>query len=466
MNQMRATSFKVQDLPYFEDSSRLFDFIARRPWAAYLDSGHPYAHQGRFDILTSDPRVTLTTRGKLTEIRDRAGTRLSRTDPFALVDEALGPRLQRDNQGLPFCGGALGYWGYDLSRRIERLPSLAQDAEGLPEMAIGIYDWALVVDHRDKCSRLLGRLQDNEAWENLRGCFTGPRPADAEPAFRVTGEVRANMTRNEYVSALRRIKRYIRDGDCYQVNFAQRFSVPAEGDPLQLYKGLRRFNPAPFGAFLNTPYGQILSSSPERFLRLRDKRVETRPIKGTLARAPDPAQDQARISALRHSAKDRAENLMIVDLLRNDIGKTCAFGSIRVTDLFAVESFARVHHLVSTVRGRLAPGENALTLLRGCFPGGSVTGAPKLRAMQIIEELEPQRRGVYCGAIGYIGFDGNMDTNIAIRTLVHSRNLTRFWAGGGIVADSDVQAEYQETLDKAAAILDLLQTVRADGIRP
>lgn len=269
------------------------------------------------------------------------------------------------------------------------------------------------------------------------------------------------MTRSEYASALRRIKRYIRNGDCYQVNFAQRFSVPATGDPLQLYKGLRRFNPAPFGAFLNTPYGQILSSSPERFLRVRGDQVETRPIKGTLARATDPAQDRARINALRHSAKDRAENVMIVDLLRNDLGKTCAFGSIQVSELFAVESFARVHHLVSTVRGRLAPGQNALSVLRGCFPGGSITGAPKLRAMEIIEELEPQRRGVYCGAIGYVGFDGGMDTNVAIRTLVHSQELTRFWAGGGIVADSDPQAEYQETLDKAAAILDLLQAIKA-----
>ncbi len=460
MNQMRASSFKIQDLPYFEDSSLLFERIARRPWAAYLDSGHPHAHQGRFDILTSDPRITLTSRGKLTEIRDQGGTRLSRADPFALVGEALGPRHQGDTPDLPFCGGALGYWGYDLSRRIERLPSLAQDAEGLPEMAIGIYDWALVVDHREKRSRLLGRFDDEGVWENLCGCFASPRPANAERVYQVTGEVRANMTRPEYTSALRRIKRYIRDGDCYQVNFAQRFAVPARGDPLQLYKGLRRFNPAPFGAFLNTPYGQILSSSPERFLRVRGDRVETRPIKGTLARTTDPVQDQARISALHESAKDRAENLMIVDLLRNDIGKTCAFGSIRVTDLFAVESFARVHHLVSTIRGRLAPGENALTLLRGCFPGGSVTGAPKLRAMQIIEELEPQRRGVYCGAIGYIGFDGSMDTNIAIRTLVHSRDLTRFWAGGGIVADSNVQSEYQETLDKAAAILDLLQVFK------
>ncbi len=458
---MRATSLKIHDLPYFEDSSRLFHTIAGRPWAVFLDSGHPYAPQGRFDILTSDPRITLTTRGKLTEIRDQGGVRLSRDDPFSLVETVLGPKLEGVDTDLPFCGGAVGYWGYDLCRRIERLPSLAEDIEGLPEMAIGIYDWALVVDHREKRSRLLGRPGKKKTWDDLARCFSQPGPPLPGPAFRVVGEVRPNMTRSEYASALRRIKRYIRDGDCYQVNFAQRFSVPATGNPLQLYKGLRRFNPAPFGAFLNTPYGQILSSSPERFLRVWGDQVETRPIKGTLARATDPAQDRARIDALRHSAKDRAENVMIVDLLRNDLGKTCAFGSIQVSELFAVESFARVHHLVSTVRGRLAQGQGALSLLRGCFPGGSITGAPKLRAMQIIEELEPQRRGVYCGAIGYVGFDGSMDTNLAIRTLVHSHDLTRFWAGGGIVADSDAQAEYQETLDKAAAILDLLQAIKA-----
>jgi para-aminobenzoate synthetase component I len=269
--------------------------------------------------------------------------------------------------------------------------------------------------------------------------------------------VASNMTHEAYARAFRRIRGYIHDGDCYQVNLAQRFSATATGDPWLAYQRLRIINPAPFSAYLNTPYAQILSASPERFLRIERGRVETRPIKGTRPRAGHPRLDAGLVEELRLSDKDRAENLMIVDLLRNDLSKNCALGSVKVPRLFEVESFATVHHLVSTVSGELRAGRDALDLLRGCFPGGSITGAPKLRAMQIIEELEPHRRGVYCGAIGYIGFDGNMDLNIAIRTLICSRGTIRCWAGGGIVADSRLEDEYQETFDKAAAMLKLLQ---------
>jgi para-aminobenzoate synthetase component 1 len=274
--------------------------------------------------------------------------------------------------------------------------------------------------------------------------------------FAVLGEVRSNMDRSRYGRAFDRIRTYIREGDCYQVNLAQRFAAYCSGNPWSAYQALRTFNPAPFSAFLNTPQVQVLSSSPERFLKVQDRLVETKPIKGTRPRHPDPARDAASAEELRNSLKDRAENLMIVDLLRNDIGKNCAPGSVHVPGLFEVESYATVHHLVSTVHGRLAEDRDALDLLRGCFPGGSITGAPKIRSMEIIEELEPHRRGIYCGAIGYVGFDGNMDTNIAIRTLVHSGNTIRFWAGGGIVADSDPELEYQECYHKAAALLHLL----------
>jgi para-aminobenzoate synthetase component I len=227
---------------------------------------------------------------------------------------------------------------------------------------------------------------------------------------------------------------------------------------------LRRMSKAPYSAFLDWPQLQILCASPERFLRVRQGRVETRPIKGTRPRSADAVEDTRLAEELRHHPKDRAENLMIVDLLRNDLGKNCEPGSVRVPKLFEVESYSNVHHLVSTVEGKLRAGCDALDLLRDCFPGGSITGAPKQRAMEIIEQLEPQRRGVYCGSIGYVGFDGNMDTNIAIRTLIHANNEIRCWAGGGIVADSQCDAEYQETLDKASEMLALLQ--RFGGIFP
>jgi para-aminobenzoate synthetase component 1 len=248
------------------------------------------------------------------------------------------------------------------------------------------------------------------------------------------------------------------------VNLAQRFEVQTQGDPWTAYQALRIANPAPYAAYLHLPFTTVLSASPERFLRVCGRQVETRPIKGTRARAGHPRLDAERIDTLRASSKDRAENVMIVDLLRNDLAKSCRTGSVKVPRLFDVESFATVHHLVSTITGELAPDKDAIDLLRGCFPGGSITGAPKLRAMQIIEELEPFRRGVYCGAIGYIGYDGSMDTNIAIRTMTIANGRARFWAGGGIVADSVAAEEYQETLDKAAAFLKLVQQCAASGV--
>lgn len=449
----------LTEVPYRPDSSVLFARIAQRPWAVFIDSGRPHTQAGRYDILAADPYSTLCTFGGTTEIRDRDGLRSSTDDPFALLRDALGERVD-NTTGLPFCGGALGWFGYDLGRRIEQLPQLALDAENLPEMAIGLYDWALVVDHRLRRSWLVGQGRDAQTrrrWWSLLRLFQGPARRASMKPFCVTGPVRSNMDRAAYEQAFARIKQYIRDGDCYQVNLAQRFSAPAQGDGWAAYEKLRRINPAPFAAFINTPYGQALSSSPERLLKLRWGRVETKPIKGTRPRGDTPEGDSALAQELAGSAKDQAENLMIVDLLRNDVGRVCRLGSVRVPKLFAIESYATVHHMVSTVTGELDSGQDALSLLRACFPGGSITGAPKIRAMQIIEELEPNRRGLYCGSIAYIGFDGCMDSNITIRTLVYNQGEIRCWAGGGIVQDSEVEAEYQETFDKAAAMLRLLQ---------
>jgi para-aminobenzoate synthetase component 1 len=447
----------ILEFPYQADSSKLFGSLARRPWAAFLDSGRPHSEQGRYDIISSDPVTLLVTRGEQTTIVHGDGSAvISTEDPFQLVREALGPAVDGVDD-MPFFGGAIGYFGYDLGRRLERMPSLADDMEHLPEMAVGIYDWSLVVDHQERRSWLIGKNQT--CIERYRRALqrSQERPTQTFAPYRVLGEVCSNMTRAEYLASIARIKRYILEGDCYQVNFAQRFSVVAEGDPWQAYQGLRRMNAAPFGAYLNMPHCQVLSTSPERFLEVRDGYVETKPIKGTAPRGEDPIEDMMLAELLKSSTKDQAENLMIVDLLRNDLGKVCATGSVQVPELFKLESYARVHHLVSKVYGRLGQGQDALSLLRACFPGGSITGAPKLRAMEIIEELEPHRRGIYCGSIGYIGFDGDMDCNIAIRTMIHSEGITRLWAGGGIVADSDPDAEYRETYHKASALLDLLQ---------
>lgn len=445
-----------QSLPYFEDSALLFQACANRPWAIFLDSAFPGSQQGRFDIMTYDPVCTLETRGTLTRVCDLRGEAFSEQDPFVLLKQQLGTKLPSID-GLPFNGGALGYFAYDLARRIERLPVQAKDAEQLPDMAVGIYRWAVVVDHQKRQTWLLGYDLTSAQIDMLTEQFSELPRQQTVNDFQVLAPPQSNLDRAAYGRAFAKIKHYLKEGDCYQVNLTQRFESPCQGNPWSAYQVLRKINAAPFSAYLNLPDGQILSSSPERFLKVTDGQVETKPIKGTRPRKALASEDQRQAIELAASLKDRAENVMIVDLLRNDISKSCKEGTVKVPDLFAVESYATVHHLVSTVTGELAAGQHALDLLRSCFPGGSITGAPKIRAMEIIEELEPHRRGVYCGAIGYIGFDGNMDTNIAIRTLVHNHGCIRFWVGGGIVNDSDEAAEYQECFDKAAALLQLLE---------
>jgi para-aminobenzoate synthetase component 1 len=441
-------------LPYTDDVCSLYRAIADLPWAVWLDSGG----RGRYDILTAQPAVTLLTRGAQTLIRDAAGEKYSSLDTFVLLREHLGQNLEV-RPDIKFAGGALGYWGYDLARQFMQIPMKAEDIEGLPDMAIGIYDWAIQLDHQEKTAQLVSYQRYPETKQLIAQILARLKVNAVAPSaeFCVHGRIASNFTRAGYGQAFASVQAYLHAGDCYQINLAQRFSAQASGDAFAAYCTLRELSPAPYAAFLNLPQMQILCASPERFLQVQQGQVETRPIKGTRPSVADEAQNALLVEDLRNNPKDRAENLMIVDLLRNDLGKACSAGSVRVPRLFEVESYATVHHLVSTVTGELAPGNDALSLLRDCFPGGSITGAPKQRAMEIIEELEPQRRGIYCGSIGYIGFDGNMDCNIAIRTLIYAAGEIRCWAGGGIVSDSDMDAEYQETLDKAAAMLEVLR---------
>ena len=451
---------RVIPIDYVGKLAQRLDRDAVRPWFVYLDSCADRAvGGGRFDIISAAPRVTLTTRGERTEIRSGDVTRVSDADPFELLSEHLGAQTDAADDRLPFTGGAIGYFSYDLGRRIEALPSHAAQDIDIPDMAIGIYDWAAVIDH-ERCRAYLvvnsGCEIDVDHWIGVLTAAEPLTPAAYGTSFQVTSAVQADICYADYARAFARVKRYILDGDCYQVNLAQRFSATVTGNAWDAYRRLRNLNPAPFSAYLRYENAAVLSSSPERFIQVANRWVETKPIKGTRPRSADPHIDRALIEELLKSEKDRAENLMIVDLLRNDLGKTCVVGTVTVPEMFNIESFATVHHLVSTVRGELAGGMRASDVLRGCFPGGSITGAPKLRAMQIIEELEPVRRTVYCGAIGYLSYCGQMDTNIAIRTLVHRDDRMYCWAGGGIVADSDVDAEYQECLDKAAAMLDVL----------
>lgn len=426
-------NFYSKELPYLSDAASYYAAIADLPWAAWLDS----AGMARFDILTAQPHHTLV----LQEACE---------DPFELIRGELGASVA-PVADVPFAGGALGYWSYDLTQ------GGADNLNAI--MSIGIYDWALVLDHQKKTARLMSHQRFSETAAVLADVLQRLSRLHSLPSepFSVQGMIASNFTKAAYAAAFDTVQGYLQAGDCYQVNLAQCFSAAATGDALCAYLELRELSPAPFSAYLNFPEVQILCASPERFVSVCNGVVETRPIKGTRPRDADPLIDAQLACELSCHPKDRAENLMIVDLLRNDLGKNCIAGSVRVPKLFDVESYAHVHHLVSTVQGELAPGRDALDLLRGCFPGGSITGAPKVRAMQIIEQLESASRGIYCGAIGYAGFDGNMDTNIVIRTLVYSGGQIRCWAGGGLVADSQCDAEYQETLDKAAALLALLK---------
>ncbi len=448
------------ELPYQPDSSRLFACVSSSPWAVFLDSTFPWSRAGRYDIVAAEPYVTLQYHNGKTEVTDATGSRILAQNPFAVLRSQLGEPVS-NHSGLPFCGGAIGCFCYDLGRNIETLPDQTAHDILLPELNCGIYDWAVVVDHHLRRTHLVSTFRDpatRDIWETLPMRFTQPdTSALATPAnFRTLSAPQTNLDREAYEAVFRQVQAYIHAGDCYQVNLAQRFGFAVQGDPWIAYTQLRQYNPAPYSAFLRLPQANILSNSPECFLRLRNGLVETQPIKGTRPRSVFPYEDESLAQALRESEKDRAENLMIVDLLRNDLARSCLPGSVSVPSLFALESFASVHHLVSTVRGRLAPGKDAIALLQGCFPGGSITGAPKLRAMQIIEELEPHRRSVYCGAIGYIGFDGNMDTNIAIRTLLHCQDRMYCWAGGGITHGSQAAEEYQECFDKVDRILRFL----------
>lgn len=431
---------ETKNLAYIEPLRAYAALREAMPHAVWLDG----EQGGHLSILTAAPRLLLVSDGELTTGTMPDGkVWTSNEDPLALLNAALGP-LQTGP--APFFGGAIGYFSYELGRRLQ---GQSPPMSGAPEMAVGLYDWALVIDHNTQTAA-------------LNGVFPAAVPtllaqATAQPgAWHTQSPIAANPQADGYKKAFAKVRQYLRNGDCYQVNLAREFGMAFSGDPLGVYARFRGLAGGPFSAYLDLPGGPVLSGSPERFLHLRDGVVETRPIKGTRRRAQDPVEDAQLAEALLTSAKDRAENVMIVDLLRNDIGRSCAIGSVSVPQLCALESYATVHHMVSVVTGQIATGCAATDLLRNCLPGGSITGAPKYRAMEIIDELEHLPRGVYCGAIGYIGYDGAMDTNIAIRTMTAREGWLDYRAGGGLVYDSECAAEFAETESKAAAFFDVM----------
>jgi len=457
------------------------------PYLLFLDSARDPDRLGRYSFLAADPAIVIRGKGAAATRTDSATghTTPLATHALAGVREILAPHHTDAISGLPpFQGGAAGYLAYDWGSALERLPSPRYDDLAIPDVIFPIYDWVIAWDHLERRAWVIStglpatgsgksQLSANRLrWvlARLRGDSlstevspTEPAAASVEraPSYSLSDvelppgvDLRSSFTHRGYLDALTRVREYIIAGDIFQANLSQRFEAPLTESPWALYRRLREINPAPFAAFLDFGAVTVASASPERFLRLDGSgQIEARPIKGTRPRGVYPAHDAALGRALQESAKDRAENLMIVDLMRNDLSRVSVAGSVRVPELFALERYATVHHLVSTVTGTLEPGRDAVDLLCATFPGGSITGAPKVRAMEIIAELEPSRRGVYCGSIGYISVTGVMDASIVIRTYQAVRGRVYFSAGGGIVADSDPEQEYRETFDKARALI-------------
>jgi para-aminobenzoate synthetase component I len=493
----------IEELSPAPQPEDVFLRMARLPHCLFLDSAMRHATLGRWSFLAADPFDFLQVPA---DGSDALGMLQGRLRPFLQPDAADIPVCPRHpvESGrqeclphLPFQGGAAGLFGYDLGRSLERLPTPNADEFGVPALAVGLYDVVVAFDH------MLGRawiisqgfpevdpsLRERRAANRLaeaRDWITGPPATSgwhgsctAMPGVAVqlppqqgtgrsdahvtsltpqyslpnTPGVTSNFSEDGYLRAVRRVIDYIEAGDVFQVNLSQRLVAPARDDAVALYRRLRRCNPAPFAGYFDLNEFQIVSASPERFLRIADREVETRPIKGTRPRSGDLAIDRAAAAELLASEKDRAENVMIVDLMRNDLARVCDARSVRVGQLCGVEAYEHVLHLVSSVRGRLGDGRTPIDLLRAAFPGGSITGAPKIRAMEIIAELEPTARGAYCGSLGYLGFDGSLDLSILIRTITAGRGWWQFPVGGGIVADSIPEREYEETWHKAEGLL-------------
>ncbi|WP_434985038.1 aminodeoxychorismate synthase component I [Vreelandella zhaodongensis] len=451
-----TSALTIKALPYSPDPLETFSCLRQRPGVVLLDSGRPTAN-GRYDIISSDPLATL-------EVMPDGQTNFTSAQlelPAALTGDMTAQQQWMLEQlpsadipsELPFLGGLIGYWSYDLGRNNLAIPSRHPNVTNLPLARLGLYDWCITFDHEMQTAWLIAPTTRQQAvlkW--LAQPSTSPYKS-----FQLTSSFQAELSQADYTERFDAVQRYIRAGDCYQINLAQRFTARYEGDEWQAYLRLRKATPTPFSGFMAWKNQAVLSLSPERFIQCRDGLVETRPIKGTRPRGKSPEEDIALAEQLLSSTKDRAENVMIVDLLRNDLGRVCAPGSIRVPQLCQLESYPNVHHLVSVVQGQLAKHRSPLSLLTAAFPGGSITGAPKVRAMQIIDELEPCQRSVYCGSLGYIDKRGSMDTSIAIRTMVADAGKLHVWGGGGLVADSKAEEEYTETLDKICHLIGALE---------
>ena len=466
------------------DAALLYEYLQTKPYSFLLDTGMISEGLGHHSFLGAEPFLLFESKNNLITVTQDGKQRIIKGSPLKELKKLLAEyHMPLVDTGLPFNGGAVGFFSYDLGRQIEVIPNWVEDDLDIPDCRLGFYDVLVAVNHLTEevfiistglpekdseqafcraqerlteMEKLLCGLDDQKkTFSPLIALDTTGGSAISHPD-RKEGLPQSHFTQESYCAAVQKAIDYIASGDIFQVNLSQRFSIRQTTDCWKLYKKLRKINPAPFAAFLAFGDVEVISASPERFLKVTGKQVETRPIKGTRPRGKTKAEDAVLRRELWDSTKDRAELVMIVDMERNDLGRVCKIGSVRVPELYRLEEYATVFHLVSTVVGELPEDKNTIDLLEAAFPGGSISGAPKIRSMEIIEELEPVRRGIYTGSIGYIGFDGDADLNIVIRTIVAKNGRFYFQVGGGITADSDPYMEYIETLDKARALMKAL----------
>ena len=461
----------VEEIHMAPGAAWCFEAFVHRPFSFFLDSGMDTAKLGRYSFMGSDPFLVLRSRGDEISLIREGVEEVRRGNPFDVLGELLEVyTLEGSQADIPFIGGAVGYFSYDLCHFIERLPTTAVDDLNLPECYLPFYDAIVAFDHLKGKTYVVAtgfpELEEDRrqrrARERLselrsRVLLCPPPPITKEVLSEEKGVLRANFSHEGYLEAVATAREYICAGDIFQVNLSQRLEAGLNIPPYELYRRLRKINPAPFANYFNFDDVSIVGASPERFLKVRGDRVETRPIKGTKPRGKTPEEDKALAQSLLDSVKDRAENVMIVDLERNDIGRVCRYGTVKVAELAILETYPTVFHLTSTVVGQLSEGKGRIDLLKATFPGGSITGAPKVRAMEIIDELEPTRRSVYTGSLGYLSFGGDMDLDIVIRTMVIKGGRAYFQVGGAIVYDSEPEAEYIETLDKGRALIQALK---------
>lgn len=490
------------ELPYQVNCTELFNKIRHKPWPALLDSCYPSdkkegvssgnlkntpsSHSQRYDLIAWNPFLKISCSGHLSSVlssKDELIYQSSKYSAFDLIEfinNHYSPIATKhpELQNLPFIGGAVGHFNYELIADRSLKPLNHQIQQGRIDCALGFYSTFIVIDHHQKKSTLVNlnignsdddikKYKNQDDWINLFLSSSlanknelSPPISDSLKPFKLTSPFSSDMPKAYYTECYDKIINYLMAGDCYQVNLTQRFTARCSGDAWKAYLALRNKSPAPFSAFLDFPHYQILSHSPESFLHIQDRKVVSKPIKGTKTRRVLENEDKDQIRKLVSSQKDMAENLMIVDLIRNDISQNCKTGSIKVPKLFDVESFSNVHHLVSTIQGELAQESSSIQLFKDCFPGGSVTGAPKRRAMEIIDSLETEDRSIYCGSIGYFSFNGNINTNIAIRTLLCINGNIHVWGGGAIVTDSTCEEEYRESIDKINNLMTILQKLQ------